>query len=216
VRELLAQRQQHVLGQHGDAVLAALAVAHQQLAALELDILHAQAQALEQTHARAVEQRGDQPHGAAQLVQQGAHLADREHHRQALPGACGDDFVEPGQLLTQHLAIEEQQRRLRLVLRGGGHVALGREVREEGADLGQLHTSRRSPPRRCAQAEGLRPRTAPRRAARAGNRALTPRAASRFNPDESTRRAQQMNSPRIRTRIDANFGAGERVKAQSR
>jgi hypothetical protein len=51
-----------------DPVLAALAVANQHLAPLELDILHPQAQAFQQAHAGAVQQAGHQAHGAVQLL----------------------------------------------------------------------------------------------------------------------------------------------------
>ena len=42
--ELLLQRQDQVFGQHGDAVFRARAVAHERLAALELDVFDAQPQ----------------------------------------------------------------------------------------------------------------------------------------------------------------------------
>ena len=38
-REVLLQRQHQVFGQHGDAILGTLAVADEDLAALELDVL---------------------------------------------------------------------------------------------------------------------------------------------------------------------------------
>lgn len=67
--ELLLQRQNRVLRQHRHPVLAALAVAHDDLAALELDVLRAQAQPVEQTHAAAVQQARDQAHRAGKLIQ---------------------------------------------------------------------------------------------------------------------------------------------------
>jgi hypothetical protein len=46
--QLLLLRRDQVLGQHGHAVLAALAVAHHQFALLEADVLHPQAQRVQQ------------------------------------------------------------------------------------------------------------------------------------------------------------------------
>lgn len=54
--KLLLKRRKQVLRQHRDAVLAALAVADQQLAALELDVLDAQAQPFKQANAGAVQE----------------------------------------------------------------------------------------------------------------------------------------------------------------
>lgn len=45
------------------------------------------------------------------------------------------DPVEPRQFNPQHLLVEKQQRRQRLVLRGSSDVTLDREVREERCDL---------------------------------------------------------------------------------
>ncbi len=39
----------------------------------------------------------------------------------------------------QHFALEEEDSGKRLVLGGGGDVALGRQVGEEGADFGRPH-----------------------------------------------------------------------------
>jgi hypothetical protein len=102
------------------------------ITALEFDILDAQPQALEQAHASAVEQRRDEPHRAVEFVQQRAHLRRREHHRQAAHVLGGDDLVQPRQLDAEHLSIEEQQRRLGLVLRRGRHRTIDRQVGEEG------------------------------------------------------------------------------------
>jgi hypothetical protein len=105
MRELRLQRLDQVLGQYRDAVFPALAVAHQQLAALELDVLDAQAKRFEQPHARAIQQRGHQAGGARHFSQQRAHLGRRQqHHRQASRGLGRHHIVEPGQLHRQHLA----------------------------------------------------------------------------------------------------------------
>src|SRR5205823_12261149 len=42
----------------------------------------------------------------------------------------------------EHLTVEEEQRAQRLVLGGGGHVALDRQGGEEARDLGRAHRGR--------------------------------------------------------------------------
>ncbi len=81
--ELRAQRLHQRLRQHHHPVFAALAIAHDNHAAIELHILDAQAQTLEQAHARAVEQARQQPHLALQLRQQRRHLRHAQHHGHA-------------------------------------------------------------------------------------------------------------------------------------
>jgi len=139
--QLRAQRQDDVFGQHGDAVLGALAVAHDQLAALEVDVLDTQPQPFHQPHARAVQQRSDEPGRAAGLVEQRANLAGRQHDRQAPVVLGADDLVEPRQLQSQRLLVEEEERRLGLVLRGRRDPPIGGQVREEGLDLGRPMSS---------------------------------------------------------------------------
>ena len=73
-------------GQHGDAVLAALAVAHDDVAALEVDVLHAQAQRLRSGACRC--RRAGAPARPCVAVEQaraGAHLG----HVSAPPAARG-------------------------------------------------------------------------------------------------------------------------------
>ena len=63
--------------QHRDAVLAALAVADQDLPVAEVDVLDAQPQALEQPQAGAVQQARHQPARAVQIREQPAHFRVR-------------------------------------------------------------------------------------------------------------------------------------------
>ena len=133
--ELLLQGRDQVLRQHRHPVLGALAVAHDDLAPRELDILDTQAQTLEQSHAGAVEQRGQQARGAAHLGEQRPHFQRRQHHRQAARGLGGDDVVEPRQLKTQRGPVEKEQSRLRLPLRCRRDTAFDRQVREKRGDL---------------------------------------------------------------------------------
>ena len=135
-RDVFSERQQKVLGQDRHPVLAALAITDHDLAPLEVDVFHAQPQALQQAHAGAIEQRGHQPHRPVQLVQQRAHLSLRQHHRQPARGLGAHHLVQPRQLQRQHHPVQEQQCRLRLVLRRRRHIALHRQVRQERRHLG--------------------------------------------------------------------------------
>jgi hypothetical protein len=74
VGQLYSHLQDQVLAQHGNPALAALATAHDQLAALELHGLDTQALAIEQAHASAAEQRRHQSCRARQHGQQLAHF----------------------------------------------------------------------------------------------------------------------------------------------
>lgn len=61
-------------GQHGEAILVALAAPNGVLVAVEVDVLDAQVTALEQAHAGAAEQDGHQVRHAIDLRQDGTHL----------------------------------------------------------------------------------------------------------------------------------------------
>lgn len=130
-RKLRLQRCDQVLRQHRHPVLAALALAHDQLAARELQVLHAQAQRLQQPHDDAVHQRRHQTRRARHVQQQAAHLARRQHHRQPARRSRLHHLVEPGQIDAQHMAIQVQQRRLGLVLRRRRHLPLDGQMAQE-------------------------------------------------------------------------------------
>src|SRR5439155_2689779 len=51
-------------------------------------------------------------------------------------------ILEPREADAEHLTVEEEQRAQRLVLGGGGHVALDRQGGEEARDLGRAHRGR--------------------------------------------------------------------------
>ena len=141
--QLLAQRLLQRGGQHHDPVLAALALAHDDGAAVEVDVLHAQAQPFEQAHAGAVEQPADDPMRVArelllavERVEQRMHLVMGQHRWQAALLARAADLGHPRQLLAQHLLVEEQQGRQRLAVRARRHLPVGRQPGEKGLDLG--------------------------------------------------------------------------------
>jgi hypothetical protein len=137
--QVLAQRGLGGPGQQRPAVLAALALAHHQQVLREVHVAHAQAQTLVQAQAGPVEQRGRQAARSVQVLEHGAHLVAREHHRQAPRGARPHHLVQALELAAQQHAVEEEQRAQRLVLRRGAHVPGLRQVREERHHLGCAH-----------------------------------------------------------------------------
>ena len=141
-RQLLLQRRPRAGRQHGAPVLAALAATHRQLVGVQVDVLDAQRQRLAQPQAGAVHQQRHQMGEAVQLAEQRRRLASRQHHRDASPRLRAHHVVQPRQLHPQHLAVQEQQRRQRLVLGRGRHVPLRRQVRQEGRHLRFTHFTR--------------------------------------------------------------------------
>jgi hypothetical protein len=121
--------------QHRHPILEALAVAHENLATLEIDILHPQAQAFHDAQTSAIHQPTDQGIGAFQPRKQRGNLGLRQHHRQAARGLGRLDIIEPRQLDTQHLTIEKKQCALGLILRRGGHLPRHRKMRQKLAHL---------------------------------------------------------------------------------
>jgi len=132
------------VGQHGDAVLVALAGVDEDFPPREFDVLDAQAQTLQQAHAGAIQQAGDQAGGAIQLQQKFAHLALGQYHGQtarhfgghvALAGEVAEEGFDFG---GTHVARVARMTGWRAVFRlpnaGGrgycvgpdGDVALGR------------------------------------------------------------------------------------------
>ncbi len=128
--------------QHRHAVFTALALAHQDLAALEIEIFDPQAQPFQQAEAAAVEQLRDEALDAGHLPQHALHLRFGQHGGQALglPGADGFQ-VEGVQLLPQHFAIEEQEGAEGLRLRRGRDLFRDGQVDQKGADFGRAHVA---------------------------------------------------------------------------
>jgi hypothetical protein len=61
MRQLPAKQIFKRAGQHHDAILGALALAHDDYTPLEIDVLDSQGQAFGQTHPRTVQKSGEQP-----------------------------------------------------------------------------------------------------------------------------------------------------------
>ena len=121
------------------AVPVSLALAHHELAALEVDVLDAHPQRLEEAEAAAVEEGRDEARGRLHAREERAHLVAREHDGKPARALCAHGGAEPLELALEDGPVEEEMRGERLVLRRGGDAALDGEVREEGHDLERAH-----------------------------------------------------------------------------
>ena len=133
--ELPAHGRQQPVGKHRDAVLRARAVADDDRAPFEIDVLHPQPQAFHDSQSRTVKQPADQAMDAFQSVEERRHFGRREYDRQPHGRPRPRDAFEHWRLQREHVAIQEQQRALRLILRRRRDVARGGEVREEAHEV---------------------------------------------------------------------------------
>ncbi|ELQ07620.1 hypothetical protein A989_10280 [Xanthomonas translucens DAR61454] len=67
---------------------------------------------------------------------------DREHHRNPPRPLGAHQILHPGQLHAQNVAIEKQQRRQRLTLRSGRHLAPRRQFGQKRLALCPPHLHR--------------------------------------------------------------------------
>ena len=135
------------LRQHRGAVLVALAAPHGDLVPAEIDVLDAQPAALEQPQPGSVEKHQHQPRRARRARENRANLAAGKHDRNARGCLRSNEIVEPRQLLTEHVSVEEQDRRQRLVLRRGRDAIARRQGAEKcrhllGAKCGGVSAAR--------------------------------------------------------------------------
>ncbi len=140
--ELRGQRRQHAIRQHGDPILVAFAIADEDVAPLEIDIVHPQPNRFHDAQARAVEEPADQSVDAVEAIQNRRDFGLRVDRRQSLRHARPDHAVEPRQVDTQHLAVEEKQSGFCLVLSRARDVVDDRQGGEEGFDLGRAQFRR--------------------------------------------------------------------------
>jgi glycerol-3-phosphate dehydrogenase len=73
------------------------------------------------------------------MSKQTVDLGARHDHGHALRHLGAGHALEPGELYRQHLAIKEQQRRQRLILRRGADLAVDREMAQKILDLVCAH-----------------------------------------------------------------------------
>ena len=148
VQQLRAQRPFERTRQHDDAVLAALAVAHDDHLAHEIDILDAQAHAFEQAHAGAIEEARQQARDAlAHARQQRLHFHLREHDGDALLRDRPAELLQPRHVDAEHLAVEKEQGAQGLAVRGGGDAALVGQHHQIGLHLRRTEILRMAQPR---------------------------------------------------------------------
>ena len=76
---------------------------------------------------------------AVQPGQQPVNLGDAQHHGQSLPWLRPGQVRKPGQFDSEHITIEEQQRRQRLVLGRSRYVPFRRQRGQERLDLTRAH-----------------------------------------------------------------------------
>lgn len=134
--ELVAKRRNDSLRKHRDAVLAALPVANENLATHDIDVLNAQSSRFHDSQSSAIKQFAEQAMRTPERSEKPHDLAAREHNGHTHGRLGADDVVEPGKIAGEHLAIQKQQRALRLVLGGCGDVAFGGEMGQKGFDVG--------------------------------------------------------------------------------
>ncbi len=137
--EMLLERLLERLGQHGHAVFGALAVAHGDLAAIEVQVLHAQAQALGQPQPRAVQHRCHEPHLAVEFVQHRRDLLRRHDHGHMSRFSSADHVAQITQRTVEYISVKKEQSGQCLVLRRGADLLLHGQMREERVDLRLAH-----------------------------------------------------------------------------
>ncbi len=94
---------------------------------IEIQILDPQLQTLTDPHARSIQKLGEQTMLAFQKTEDANHFIRGQHHRQAPRRPRSSDLLKPGQIRAQHLAVEEQQGRQCLTMRGDRNLALVRQ-----------------------------------------------------------------------------------------
>jgi hypothetical protein len=134
--QLVTQGREDGGGEHGDPVLPAFSLADGDLAAVEVQVLHAEGEGFQEPQPAAVEQGRHQPGHALQPVQQSADLLSREDHGEARGRADAGDGGKLTERTPQHVRVEEHERAEGLVLRRGAHAVRFGEVREKCRDFG--------------------------------------------------------------------------------
>ena len=59
-----------------------------------------------------------------------------KHERNVRRPFCPGNVLQPGQILFDHISIKKQQRRKSLILGGGSHFSVDRQMRKELTDFG--------------------------------------------------------------------------------
>lgn len=129
------------LGEQCRAVPRALAAAHHELPAVEVDVLHPEGEALVEAKAGAIEQLRNEAEGGLEVVEQAEHVTGREHRREVVRAAGSNEVVQRRDGQVEDPPVKEDDRTECLVVGGGGEVALGGEMIEKSSDLGAAERS---------------------------------------------------------------------------
>jgi hypothetical protein len=86
-----------------------------------------------------VQKRDDHPRNSGQLVPDGTHLVDAEHHGYAHRAVCSRHVIDGSRVKTKNLPIQEQECAERLVLSRRADLPFHREIREIPANLDTAH-----------------------------------------------------------------------------
>jgi len=129
--DLLGDPGTHRVRQHREASLPSFPLAHVNATPSDIHVFHPQRETLHEPQPRAVQQRHREPMGGHHRGQETRHLCRHEHvGRVAAPARARNGRRTTGRL-AEHIALEKQQCRVRLVERARGNPALSREPLEK-------------------------------------------------------------------------------------
>jgi len=97
----------------------------------EIDVLDPETEAFEEAEAGAVEKTGHDPADATEVGEYEADLFAREDHGESFGFLGSSKVVKPGERLLKDFPVQKEKCGGRLVLGGGGDVAVDRQVGEK-------------------------------------------------------------------------------------
>lgn len=127
------------LGQHGDAIDCAFAVADSDLIEGEIDVFHSEPKRFPQAQAGAVEEIGEQEVCTGEVGQDEVDFGFGEDCWQVLRAFGAFDLIDGRKTAFEHVSVEKEESAQSYGLSGGGDVALDCEVGEELADFVLSH-----------------------------------------------------------------------------
>jgi len=134
----------HRPGWHDHEVLVPLAAADDDLPARQVHVLDAQLAALQQAEAAAVQESGHQAEDAVgpfDMLEDRRYLRRRQDHGQPFRPSR-PHRVDAAQVDLEHLLVQKQERRERLILRAGRDAIIDGQVSEKLLDLGGAPVTR--------------------------------------------------------------------------
>ena len=137
--QMRPQRFLQSIRQHCAPILLALSPADRDLAALEINVLHADLEAFLQPQSRAVEQRRDEPAHTGHLVEDAFHFINGQHDRNANRRRRARHRLNPAWIHAEYVAIQKQNCAQCLVLRRRAHLSLNGEPTQKRGDLTRAH-----------------------------------------------------------------------------